>query len=82
MTKSRRNQRIKIDQLKATSNQLENLKKKPKQSLTWRESILDLKDKIKAALKKGYMLSRFSGNFSRTSSCSFCDHPQKIFNRE
>ena len=54
MTKTRRNQRIKIDQLKATSNKLENLKRKPKQSLNLRESILYLKDKIKAALKKGY----------------------------
>ncbi len=54
MTKSRRNQRIKIDKLKATSNKLENLKQKPKQELNLRESILYLKDKIKAALKKGY----------------------------
>lgn len=54
MTKSKRNQRIKLDHLNATSNKLENLKQKPKQELNLRESILYLKDKIKAALKKGY----------------------------
>ena len=54
MSKSKRNQKIHVDQLQTTLDKLEHLKAKPKEELTLRESIYFLKDKLKKALKKGY----------------------------
>ncbi len=54
MVKTKANQKIHIDKLKTTLDKLGQLKEKPKEELTLRESIYFLRDKIKSALKKGY----------------------------
>ena len=46
--------KIHIDKLKTTLEKLGQLKEKPKEELTLRESIYFLRDKLKSALKKGY----------------------------
>ncbi len=54
MAKSKRNQKIHVDQLQTTLDKLDQLEAKPKEKLTLRESIYFLRDKLKKALKKGY----------------------------
>ncbi len=54
MVKTKANQKIHIDKLKTTLDKLGQLKEKPKEELTLRESIYFLRDKLKSALKKGY----------------------------
>ncbi|MDJ0536732.1 MAG: hypothetical protein QNJ70_30305 [Xenococcaceae cyanobacterium MO_207.B15] len=54
MVKTKANQKIHIDLLKTTLDKLGQLKEKPKEELTLRESIYFLRDKLKSALKKGY----------------------------
>ncbi|MGK7936876.1 MAG: hypothetical protein AB4206_13930 [Xenococcaceae cyanobacterium] len=54
MVKTKANQKIHIDKLKTTLEKLGQLKEKPKEELTLRESIYFLRDKLKSALKKGY----------------------------
>jgi len=54
MVKNKANQKIHIDKLKTTLDKLGQLKEKPKEELTLRESIYFLRDKLKSALKKGY----------------------------
>ena len=61
MVKTKANQKIHIDQLKTTLDKLGQLKEKPKEELTLRESIYFLRDKIKSALKKGYSYQDLSG---------------------
>ncbi|HCF27351.1 MAG TPA: hypothetical protein DEV81_09155, partial [Cyanobacteria bacterium UBA11049] len=48
------NQKIHVDKLQATLSKLEQLDVKQKEELTLRESIYLLRDKLRAALKKGY----------------------------
>ena len=54
MVKTKPNQKIHIDKLKTTLDKLGQLKEKPKEELSLRESIYFLRDKLKSALKKGY----------------------------
>ena len=54
MVKTKPNQKIHVDKLKTTLDKLGQLKEKPKEELTLRESIYYLRDKLKSALKKGY----------------------------
>jgi hypothetical protein len=54
MVKTKPGQKINVTQLQTTFDKLERLETKPKSELTLRESILFLKDKLTAALKKGY----------------------------
>ena len=54
MVKTKPNQKIHVDKLQTTSEKLGQLKEKPKEELTLRESIYFLRDKLKSALKKGY----------------------------
>ncbi len=54
MVKTKANQKIHIDKLKTTLDKLGQLKEKPKEELSLRESIYFLRDKLKSALKKGY----------------------------
>ena len=61
MVKTKANQKIHIDLLKTTLDKLGQLKEKPKEELTLRESIYFLRDKIKSALKKGYSYQDLSG---------------------
>ncbi len=61
MVKTKANQKIHIDKLKTTLDKLDQLKEKPKEELTLRESIYFLRDKIKSALKKGYSYQELSG---------------------
>ena len=61
MVKTKANQKIHIDKLKTTLDKLGQLKEKPKEELTLRESIYFLRDKIKSALKKGYSYQDLSG---------------------
>ena len=61
MVKTKANQKIHIDKLKTTLDKLGQLKEKPKEELTLRESIYFLRDKLKSALKKGYSYQDLSG---------------------
>ena len=61
MVKTKANQKIQVDKLKTTLDKLGQLKEKPKEELTLRESIYFLRDKIKSALKKGYSYQDLSG---------------------
>ena len=54
MVKTKPNQKIHVDKLNTTLDKLSQLKEKPKEELTLRESIYVLRDKLKSALKKGY----------------------------
>ena len=54
MVKTKPNQKIHVDKLKTTGDKLGQLKEKPKEELTLRESIYFLRDKLHSALKKGY----------------------------
>ena len=54
MVKTKPNQKIHVDKLQTTLEKLGQLKEKPKEELTLRESIYYLRDKLKSALKKGY----------------------------
>ena len=54
MVKTKPGQKINVLKLQTAFDKLEQLSTKPKSELTLRESILFLKDKLTAALKKGY----------------------------
>ena len=54
MVKTKPNQKIHVDKLQTTLDKLGQLKEKPKEELTLRDSIDFLRDKLKSALKKGY----------------------------
>ena len=54
MASAKPGQKIQIDKVKATSEELERLPEKPKEELSLRESIYFLRDKLRSALKKGY----------------------------
>lgn len=54
MVKTKPNQKIHVDKLNTTLDKLGQLKEKPKEELTLRESIYFLRDKLHSALKKGY----------------------------
>ncbi len=54
MVRTKTNQKVHIDKLKLIDDKLGDLKEKPKEELTLRESIYFLRDKLKSALKKGY----------------------------
>jgi hypothetical protein len=54
MVKTKPGQKINVLKLQTAFDKLEQLETKPKSELTLRESILFLKDKLNAALKKGY----------------------------
>ena len=54
MATAKPNQKIHVDQLSATLSKLDSLDVKQKSELTLRESIYLLRDKLRAALKKGY----------------------------
>lgn len=54
MASAKPNQKIHIDKLQATLEKLEQLEQKQQEELTLRESIYLLRDKLRAALKKGY----------------------------
>ncbi len=54
MVRTKTTQKVHIDKLKVVDNKLGDLKEKPKEELTLRESIYFLRDKLKSALKKGY----------------------------
>lgn len=54
MTEKRAQQKIHIEQLQATLEELDKLEEKSKEELSLRESIYFLRDKIKKALAKGY----------------------------
>ena len=54
MATAKPNQKIHVDKLSATLEKLDSLDVKQKSELTLRESIYLLRDKLRAALKKGY----------------------------
>ena len=54
MATAKPNQKIHVDKLSATLSKLDSLEQKQKSELTLRESIYLLRDKLRAALKKGY----------------------------
>ncbi len=54
MATAKPNQKIHVDKLSATLSKLDSLDVKQKSELTLRESIYLLRDKLRAALKKGY----------------------------
>ncbi|HCF28656.1 MAG TPA: hypothetical protein DEV81_15965 [Cyanobacteria bacterium UBA11049] len=54
MATAKPNQKIHVDKLQATLSKLEQLDVKQKEELTLRESIYLLRDKLRAALNKGY----------------------------
>jgi hypothetical protein len=54
MATAKPNQKIHVDKLSATLEKLDSLEQKQKSELTLRESIYLLRDKLRAALKKGY----------------------------
>jgi hypothetical protein len=54
MATAKPNQKIHVDKLSATLSKLDSLEVKQKSELTLRESIYLLRDKLRAALKKGY----------------------------
>lgn len=54
MVKTKPGQKIHVDTLQTALSKLEQLESKPKSELNLRESIFFLKDKLNAALKKGY----------------------------
>ena len=54
MATAKPNQKIHVDKLQATLSKLEQLEQKQREELTLRESIYLLRDKLRAALKKGY----------------------------
>jgi hypothetical protein len=54
MAEKRAQQKINIEQLEATLEELDKLEEKSKEELSLRESIYFLRDKIKKALAKGY----------------------------
>ncbi len=54
MASSKTVQKVHIDKLQATLVKLEQLKEKPKEELSVRESIYFLRDKLRSAMKKGY----------------------------
>ena len=54
MVRTKTNQKVHIDKLKLIDDKLGDLKEKPKEELTLRESVYFLRDKLKSALKKGY----------------------------
>ena len=54
MVKTKPNQKINVDKLQTTLDKLCQLKEKPKEELSLRESIYCLRDKLKSALRKGY----------------------------
>ena len=54
MAAAKPNQKIHVDKLSATLSKLDSLEQKQKSELTLRESIYLLRDKLRAALKKGY----------------------------
>ncbi len=54
MATAKPNQKIHVDKLQATLSMLDSLEKKQNLELTLRESIYLLRDKLRAALKKGY----------------------------
>ncbi|MDJ0648886.1 MAG: hypothetical protein QNJ60_09280 [Xenococcaceae cyanobacterium MO_188.B19] len=60
MVKTKANQKIHVDKLKTTLDKLGQLKEKPKEELSLRESIYFLRDKLKSALKKGYSYQDWS----------------------
>ena len=54
MVRTKTIQKVQIDKLKVIDDKLGDLKEKPKEEFTLRESIYFLRDKLKSALKKGY----------------------------
>ena len=54
MVKTKPNQKIHVARLKTTGDKLGQLKEKPKEELTLRESIYFLRDKLHSAMIKGY----------------------------
>lgn len=54
MVKTKPNQKIHVDKLNTTLDKLGQLKEKPKEELTLRESIYFLRDKLHSAMIKGY----------------------------
>ena len=54
MATAKPNQKIHVDKVQATLDKLEQLEQKQREELTLRESIYLLRDKLRAALKKGY----------------------------
>lgn len=60
MTKTQRNQKIHVDTVSTTIAQLKELEAKPKLELTLRETIAEMENELKNAIKKGYSYKELS----------------------
>ncbi len=60
MTKTNRNQKIHVDTVSTTIAQLKELEAKPKLELTLRETIAEMENELKNAIKKGYSYKELS----------------------